>query len=80
MDEDTELAAHFNMLQEQKQLLKKAKSRKGQRPTQAMLRSRAELEQVFLTGVISFSVNITLHFLMLTRCLSNRLSKPKSTL
>lgn len=55
MDDDSELKAHFDMLQQQKQVLKKAKSRKGQQPTQAMRRSRAELQQEFLTGVTSFS-------------------------
>lgn len=62
MDDDSELKAHFVTLQQQKQLLKKAKSRKGQKPTQAMRRSRAELEQEFLTGVKSFSAkrNVTL--------------------
>lgn len=44
--------AHLQILHQQKELLKKAKSRKGQRPTQDMLRSRAELEEDFFNAVI----------------------------
>lgn len=57
MDEDTELKAHFDKLQEQKKLLKKAKSRAGQKPTQAMRRSRAQLEEQFVTGVMPCSTH-----------------------
>ncbi|KAI7775561.1 hypothetical protein LA080_006572 [Diaporthe eres] len=55
MDEDTELKAGFEKLQQQKELLKKAKSRKGQKPTQAMRRSRAQLEEQFLASVMRCS-------------------------
>ncbi|KAK7700105.1 hypothetical protein SLS64_011123 [Diaporthe eres] len=55
MDEDTERKARFEKLQQQKELLKKAKSRTGQKPTQAMRRSRALLEQEFFNGVTSSS-------------------------
>lgn len=55
MDEDTELKAWVEKLQQQKELLKKAKSRKGQKPTQAMRRSRAQLEEQFLASVMRCS-------------------------
>lgn len=58
MDEDAGLKAHLYLLQQQKQLLKKAKSRAGQQPTQAMRRSRQHLEQEFLTAVMKFFANI----------------------
>lgn len=57
MDHEDELKAHMHILHQQKELLKHAKSRKGQRPTQAMRRSRAELEAEFLAEVISFPAN-----------------------
>lgn len=59
MDDDANLKTRFEMLQQQKQLLKKAKSRAGQQPTRAMRSSRVELEQQFYTGVDSFPVKTT---------------------
>lgn len=61
MDEDAGLKAHFDLLKQQKQFLKKAKSRAGQQPTQAMRRSRLHLEQEFLTAVINFFAEIKTH-------------------
>lgn len=57
MDEDAELKAGFEKLQQQKELLMKAKSRTGQKPTQAMRRSRAQLEQEFFNQVTSCSTH-----------------------
>lgn len=63
MDENTELKAPSEMLRQQKELLKKAKSRTGQKPTHAMRQSRSQLEQEFLAGVMSCSThkNTSLH-------------------
>jgi hypothetical protein len=52
MDDDTGLHARAQ-LQQQKELLEKAKSRAGQKPTQAMRRSREQLEQDFVAAVNS---------------------------
>lgn len=60
MDEGADLKARLDeMLQQQKQLLEKAKSRTGQQRTQAMHSSRAQLEQQFYTEVDSFPAKRT---------------------
>lgn len=76
MDVDTALRARFEMLQQQKELLKKAKSRAGQKPTKAMRRSRAQLEQEYLTSVYSCRALQTLKRLILTGLYVRRLSMP----
>ncbi|KAL1851355.1 hypothetical protein Daus18300_012601 [Diaporthe australafricana] len=53
MNDNKDFAAHFELLQKQKELLKQAKSRQGQKATQAMRRSRAQLEQEYFTGALS---------------------------
>lgn len=57
MDEYLDLESPTALLQQQKELLKKAKSRTGQKPTDAMRRSRAQLQQEFFTGVMSCSTH-----------------------
>ncbi|KAG6358541.1 hypothetical protein INS49_012058 [Diaporthe citri] len=53
MDEDKKFKARLDQLQQQKELLKKAKSRTGQKPTQAMRRSRAQLQEQFFAGSLN---------------------------
>lgn len=61
MSDNKDLAAHFGLLKKQQELLKKAKSRQGQKATEAMRRSRAQLEQEYLIGVIRRHPNTHKH-------------------